>query len=284
MISGQTQSITGGNPLLDPETADTITFGAVFTPASIPGLSFSIDYFDITVEDAIQAGIPAQTILDQCLATGDSTFCDLITRASSGTLAAGTFGVGFQQTNVNIAEIQTAGLDLQANYAFDLEMLSDGLADYGRVRVDYAATILDQLDTTSFPGADVIDCAGKFGNQCGGLSNGTPVSPEYRHRVMATWETPWPWEVSATWRHYLAVDNDNTSDLLKAELPSMGYLDLSGNWQINDTVTVRGGVLNVFAEQAPVFSGAGPALGNGNTYPTIYDTSRHLFASVTATF
>ena len=32
VLAGQTQSLTGGNPLLDPESADTITFGFVWTP------------------------------------------------------------------------------------------------------------------------------------------------------------------------------------------------------------------------------------------------------------
>jgi outer membrane receptor protein involved in Fe transport len=87
--------LTGGNPNLNPEEADTVTVGLVYTPAFVENLSISIDYFDILVEDAIEAGIPAQTTFNQCLATGNSVFCDLITRASSGTLAAGTSGVGF---------------------------------------------------------------------------------------------------------------------------------------------------------------------------------------------
>ena len=47
VISGQTQSITGGNPFLDPETADTTTFGFVWTPEFADGLSVSVDYFTI---------------------------------------------------------------------------------------------------------------------------------------------------------------------------------------------------------------------------------------------
>jgi outer membrane receptor protein involved in Fe transport len=278
VISGQTQSITGGNPLLDPEVSDTLTFGAVFTPEAVPGLSVSLDYFDITVEDFIAAGISAQTVLDECLATGEATFCDLITRSSSGSVAAGPAGVGFQQTNINIAELSTSGLDLQVVYGFDLEDVSASLADFGSVRVDYAATFLDSYDFVNFPGADVDECAGFFGNTCG-----TPVA-EYRHRLLTTWESPWDFEVTATWRHTSGVDNDNEADDLETTIAPIGYLDLSGNWQLNDTLNLRGGVLNVFAEQAPVFTAAGTGTGNGNTYPTVYDTSRYFFAGVTANF
>ncbi len=264
VISGQTQSLTGGNPNLSPEEADTVTFGFVWT--GLEGLSVSVDYFNILVEDAISAGIPAQTTLDECLATGNPVFCDLIQRSSVGSLAAGTFGVGFQQTNVNIAELETTGVDLQVLYGFEVGRHS--------FDVDYAATILDKLDTVPFPGASSIKCAGFFGNQC-------DVVPEYRHRVVGTWNTPWSVDVSATWRFFGETDNDNPGDTLEAKLDSVNYIDLSANWYLmDDTITIRGSILNLFAEDPPIFSGAGPALGNGNTYPTIYDTSTVFFAAV----
>ena len=279
VISGQTQSIVGGNPNLQPETAETITLGAVFTPSFIDDLTISIDYFDIVVEDAVGTGASSQTILDECLATGDPEFCNLVSRASNGTLASG-FGTnyGFIQTNLNVAELSTTGVDVQVQYRFDLEDVSAALGDWGGLRFDYAATFLEELDTIPFSGADPVKCAGFFGNACG-----TP-SAEYRHRLMTTWETPWPAEIAATWRHFSATDNDNENETLETDIPAMGYLDLSGNYQVLDNILLRGGVLNVFAEQAPVFTSAGPPLGNGNTYPTVFDTSRVFFASVTANF
>ena len=279
VISGQTQGITGGNPNLEPETAETVTLGVVFTPSQVPGLSVSVDYFDITVEDAVGTGPSAQTVLDECLATGDPQFCGLVTRAPNGTLASG-FGTnyGFLQTNLNIAELATSGVDVQVNYRFDLADMYSPLSDYGSVRIDYAATFLETLETTPFPGGAVVKCAGFFGNSCG-----TP-SPEYRHRIMTTWQTPWDLDASLTWRHFGGVDNDNPNDTLESEIPAIGYLDFTGSYQATDGILVRAGVLNLLGEGAPVFSGAGPALGNGNTYPTVYDTSRYMFASITAQF
>jgi outer membrane receptor protein involved in Fe transport len=116
VISGQTQSLTGGNPFLDPEEADTTTIGFVWEPTFANGLSISVDWFDIQVDDAIQAGISAQIVLDNCLDTGDPTFCGLINRGFGGTLASGSPGVGFQQTNINIAELATSGIDFQVIY------------------------------------------------------------------------------------------------------------------------------------------------------------------------
>ncbi len=271
VLAGQTQSITGGNPNLDPESADTVTYGFVWTPAFVDGLSVSLDYFNILVEDAIEAGIPAQTTLDQCLATGNPAFCNLITRDPDGSLAAGEPGVGFLSTNVNIGELETTGFDLQVVYAF--EYGSHGF------NVDYAATILDQLDEVPFPGGEPIQCEGFFGNQCG-----TP-GPEYRHRAILTWNTPWDVDVTGTWRHFGETDNDNPADTLETKLDSVDYLDLAANWFVMDDIAVKLSILNVTAEDPPVFSGAGPAsFGNGNTYPTVFDTSRAMIASVKFNF
>ncbi len=284
VISGQTQSITGGNPNLQPETADTFTLGVVFTPSFIDDFSISIDYFDITVEDAVGTGPSSQTILNECLGTGDAFFCNLVTRAANGTLASG-FGTnyGFLQINQNVAELSTSGVDVQINYAFDFADKIPMLGEYGGLSFDYAATFLDSLNEVAFVGDSGIECAGFFGNGCASGFSGTPA-PEYRHRLMATWETPWPWEAAVTWRHFSATDNDNTADTLEPDIPAIGYLDLTGNYQVLDNVLVRGGVLNVTAEQAPVFTSAGPPFGNGNTFPTVFDTSRVFFASVTANF
>ncbi len=276
VISGQTQSLTGGSPLLQPEKADTTTFGFVWTPEFIEGLSVSVDYFNILVEDAISAGIPAQNTLDECLATGNPTFCDLIQRSSVGSLAAGTFGVGFQKTNINIAELETTGVDLQVLYDFDVGRQS--------WRLDYAATILDKLDTVPFPGSDPIVCAGFFGNNCGDDPEKGP-SPEYRHRIVATWQSPWSIDVSTTWRHFGGTDNDNPADTLESSFDSVDYIDLSGNWYLmDDSITIRLSILNLFGEDPPIFSGAGPAVGNGNTYPTVYDTGTTYFAALKFNF
>ena len=266
VISGQTQSLTGGNPDLSPEEADTTTFGFVWTPSFVEGLSVSVDYFNILVEDAISPGISAQVTLDNCHGTGDPTFCGLITRGVNGSLASGAAGVGFQQTNINIAELETTGVDLQVVYNFDIGSHS--------FRVDYASTYLDQLDQVPFPGGDPIKCAGFFGNNCAGQApDDKGPSPEYRHRVVGTWTTPWSVDVGMTWRYFDETKNDNPSDTLETKMDAVNYIDLTAAWYImDDSITLRASLLNVLGEDPPIFSGAGPALGNGNTYPTVYDT------------
>jgi len=274
VISGQTQSLTGGNPQLAPEESDTWTVGGVFTPSFVPGLTVSVDYFNITVEGFIQGGIAAQTTLDQCLATGDPTFCSLINRATNGSLIAGIPGVGFQQTNLNIAELETAGFDIQVNYSTDIGSL-------GGLRFDYAGTYLDKFDFASFPGDTPIECAGFLNNGCV-----SPVNPQYRHRALLTWETPLDVEASVTWRHFSGTENDAVAanPEIDDDLQAVNYIDLSFFYEITDDIRLRAGVLNVTNTQPPVSTSSGPPLGNGNTFPTIYDTARTVFGGVNFRF
>ncbi len=275
VISGQTQSITGGNPDLAPESSDTFTAGFVFEPTFLPGFSLSVDYFDITVDEFISAGIAAQTTLDQCLATGDAAFCDLITRSTpNGNLVSGQPGVGFIATNLNIAELNTSGFDIQAGYSTDI-------GGIGGLRLDYAATILDTNDFVPFPGGDAIDCAGFLNNGCV-----QPVNPKYRHRAVLTWQSLFGPDINVTWRHFSSTDNDVVADNpeIDDQLPAQNYVDLSFTYGVTDTVTLRGGVLNVLNNQPPVSASSGPPLGNGNTFPTIYDTGRQFFGGINFKF
>jgi len=274
VISGQTQSLTGGNPGLQPEESDTITFGAIFTPRAIDGLTLSIDYFDIEVTDAIQAGAaPAQQVLEECLFTGNDTFCDLIQRDQGGSLIAGTPGVGFTATNINIATLETSGVDLQAVY--DVGLWDLGFEGMGSIRFDYAATILDELSTTAFPGASPLECAGKVLGGC------RAPSPEYRHRMITTWQTPWDVTVNAIWRYFSSVDNvagrENVSTNIDKGFDKQQYLDLSLDYAFSENLTFRAGVNNAAGKRPPITTSAGTAPGNGNTFPTVFDGTGRFF-------
>jgi hypothetical protein len=53
---------------------------------------------------------------------------------------------------------------------------------------------------------------------------------------------------------------------------------------MDDSITIRFSILNVFEEDLPVFTGAGTAPGNGNSYPSMYDTSTTYFAGLKYNF
>ena len=270
IAAGQTQGIFGGNPGLTPESSDTITFGVVFTPSITPGLSVSLDYFDITVDDAIVAGLGAQTILDNCLNTGADVFCNLIQRDAAGSLNASGPTTGFTLTNVNAAAIESRGVDAQVNYSFDVGA--------GDVALQYAGTYLTDSDFTPFLGANTVRCAGEFAGQCG------QPTAQYRHRALGTWNTPVEGlSTTVTWRHFGGVDNDQgpAASPVEERLGAANYFDVSGSWNFMEGITARAGVNNVFEDAFPVSISSGPASnGNNNTYPGVYDTGRFLFVGL----
>ena len=58
--------LSGGNPNVAPEEAESFTAGIVLTPTMLEGLTLTIDYFDINVTDGI-GSVSAKTALDKCL-------------------------------------------------------------------------------------------------------------------------------------------------------------------------------------------------------------------------
>ncbi len=51
--AAQINTKTGGNTDLQPEKADTYTFGAVFQPSFLPNFVLSVDYWNISIKDTI---------------------------------------------------------------------------------------------------------------------------------------------------------------------------------------------------------------------------------------
>src|SRR5690606_18992100 len=86
--------ISGGNPNLQPEVGKSWTIGAVLQPRFIPGLSVTIDYYDIKIEQAINS-LVGQSIINRCYDDPvgiNNPFCDAVfRRTSSDPLVAHTF-------------------------------------------------------------------------------------------------------------------------------------------------------------------------------------------------
>jgi iron complex outermembrane recepter protein len=277
-FAGQFNALFGGNLELEPESSDTLSFGVVFTPSFIDNFTVALDYFNITLEDQISQIPPTET-LGACLDTGDPALCGLINRGQNGTLWADP-NAFIVATNINIAEVETSGFDLETNYGFTI-------GDSGRLAFNLIGTYLDEFVQEPIPGV-VYDCKGFYGATCL-----TPL-PEWRHKLRATWTSPWNFDLSFSWRFIDAVNIDLSStdpDLqdefapINRTLGSQSYFDIAGAWQMTDTFSLRLGINNVLDEDPPVSSAVGTGFGNGNTYPQVYDAlGRYGFFAVTATF
>src|SRR5690606_18307173 len=107
----------GGNPEVNPEYSDTMTFGFVYQPAWLEGLSTSIDYFDISIKDAInQIGIT--NIMEECYTRG--AFCDQIDRGIDGRVQV------IRNVFINLDEFRTRGADIEVSYRAPVTLFGGG--------------------------------------------------------------------------------------------------------------------------------------------------------------
>ena len=106
---------SGGNPQLRAETSDSYTVGFVVQPGFVPGLSLTVDYYNIEVNNQI-ANLGLQTILNLCYdsATLANQYCGLLaTRRADSTFPE---PVGLS-AGVNFAKQRTSGIDADLNYS-----------------------------------------------------------------------------------------------------------------------------------------------------------------------
>ncbi len=139
--------ITGGNPLLDPETVDSITAGFVWSPAFAVDSSWAsrfdieFSYYSHELDGAI-GPIDAQTQLNNCVASGDSTspFCQGITRNATGAIQS------FNNRLQNLGSIETDGFDFDIFWG-----LPD--TDWGRFGIHWQNTFVNDFDAIAGDGS-----------------------------------------------------------------------------------------------------------------------------------
>lgn len=278
--ASQYNYLQGGNPDLEAEESDSYTVGFVFTPSFLDDFSMTIDYFNIKVEKVISVLNPATTV-NQCLLTGDATFCDLIQRDSLGTFWALPEGY-IVATNVNLSTWETSGFDIDMNYRMDI-------GGMGSLSFNLLGTLLDKLEFEDIPGLGTYDCVGLWGFTCG------DPNPEWRHKFRVTWFTPWNVDLSLSWRHFdsVNVDSSDSNPLLAGDyepidksLDSQEYLDVAATYTFLENYELRVGINNVTDEDPPVTAVTDPSFnGNGNTFPNTYDSlGRYVFMGLRAKF
>lgn len=147
--SSLTAVTLSGNPALQPEKADTFTAGVVLSPSS--RLRFAVDYYDIKLDGAIST-LGGQTILNRC-ASGATELCALVNRDGAGNL------LSVDNTRLNLNQVKTRGLDLEASYTMP--------AGAGDLSLRLLGTYVFDLITVDSSGS--TDRAGQ---------NGSPVSQE----------------------------------------------------------------------------------------------------------
>ena len=252
---------TGGNPNVNPEESESITIGVVLNP--MDGLTLTVDYFDITVEDGIGTVSP-KTALDKCIETGAAAFCNLINRNPvNGSLWLTGGYISAQITN--ISEEQTSGIDVIFDYSVD--------TNWGPLVVSGVTTLLDSYDIIELPGEAAIGCSGNWGGSCG--KNPMPeVMGSYTVGLTTEFDT----DVILGVRYLGESDDLNANDI---DFDAYTYLDATAIYSVNDNMSVTLGVSNLLDKEPGYTSDAGTAPGNGNTFPGYFDAfGRHIHLSI----
>lgn len=268
--SGQVRQLSGGNPNLEAEEAETLTVGFVASPSFVPNLTFSVDYFEVEITDVISSfGGGANNVIQTCytspLGGAGSPFCNAIQRGQDGLITQ------VSVTQQNVASLIVEGVDIFADYSFDLAAVP------GEFKIAYNATITEENTLIPFDGGDPITCAGEFGADCG-----NPI-PEYKHRATLQWMDG-PFSAQLLWRHIGTVDDDEGLSFTPAvtEIDAFNYFDTSGSWQVTDSVRLTAGVDNLFDEKPPIL---GDNQQQANTWPATYDVfGRTYWANIRAEF
>lgn len=150
-------AIEGGNPNLQEETADTQTYGFLWTPSFVDGLVISADYFDIQLTDAVINPTDI-AIFNACYdsPTLDNVFCPLLGRDE--TTGAANF---VELQAVNVARLETSGVEFSVNYLLPYDR-------YGDFGVAMNGTYLEALDIQQSEVPTLVDEKGLFQTSSGG--------------------------------------------------------------------------------------------------------------------
>jgi iron complex outermembrane receptor protein len=116
----------GGNPNLKPEVGSTTTFGVVLQPWD--NLSLAIDAFGISLKNAIlSVDGSAINIQNACYDSGGtSPYCELqvrpggFSRTPANQTLSNAVTLFYTGSSLNVAEVKTAGVDVEANYRMQL--------------------------------------------------------------------------------------------------------------------------------------------------------------------
>jgi outer membrane receptor protein involved in Fe transport len=257
--NSQTEGLFGGNPDLAEETSDTITLGFVAQPSAIPGLTLTVDYYNIDVDDAIgTAGI--QTVLDNCYNGVVPEFCGLINRLGNGQID------NVELTNQNVAFLGSEGIDVEVDYSFDAPGVIGG--EFG-LNIIGGYKISDEFQALAITELD--DCTGFMGGRAGVC--GEP-SPEWKHTASLR-HVKGPVLTTLRWRYLSNVRVDDPlrdldpSELFANETGAKNYFDLSSQWDISDHFQISGGIINAFDVDPPVLGDC--CSEQANTYPATYN-------------
>ncbi len=293
--------INRGNPDLVPEVGKSLTAGVILQPRFIPGLTVSIDYYDIKVENVI-SGLTGQAIINRCYddPTGiDNVFCDAVSRRTSAdNLINGTFdgqssrrlqntpditlpsgGSAFFNQPFNFAALKTSGIDVDASYTrtlgADTRLSLRGIVSY-LIRREQFTSITNPNFSTRLHGTlgDPVWAASFNANLDFGSFN-FGYNMRYVGKMVTSglaWETFFPHQ-----------DRTPTNPDARpfAQYKAQTYHNIRAGFDINENFEFYTGVDNLFNNLPPYDTVGNGSIAGDSIYP---NTGRFYYAGFQAKF
>jgi iron complex outermembrane recepter protein len=290
--AGQINVTSGGNQNLDFEIANTWTVGFVTTPAAVPGLSVSVDYFNIQLDGAIgSAGIG--DVIDGCyqgeLNFSANNFCQLIerSRTTGGLDGAPNEVRGLLLNLSNLGRIKTDGIDVSVNWGTEL---TDNIG----FDLSVNGTWTNQNRFQAIAGSadsPFRDCVGFYSVNCGS------IQPEYVFDTRTSLSFADDALLSLRWRYLSGTEQEpldiesqgaafigNTDlfgDVDFTQIPAESYFDLTAQFYAMDNLTLTLTVQNLL-DNKPAIVGSdigSTAFNSGNIFPSTYDALGRRYAA-----
>jgi outer membrane receptor protein involved in Fe transport len=258
---------TFGDASLDPEEADTFTFGAVWNPNfeqdMLSDLRISIDYYQIEIDRAI-AAVPAAQTLQKCYNLDGSNpdydpenfFCQQFERDSGGIFNF------VNQPYLNLGGFQTAGVDVAVDWSIPLSFNGGDSS----LNLNSFTNYLQEFKIATFEDSP-------FQENAGTISSGDSY-PELKVVNTATL-TLGDFSLTGRWRHTSSMDDSSTISNPNSEtqgVPSYNYVDLSAAYSFQDRYEFRLGVNNLEDKTPPVVADTSAV-----TNPGVYDVVGRSF-------
>lgn len=240
----QLSAVSAGNANLTAETSDNWTVGLVYSPnwsdnaTWTSGITTSIDFYNVEIEDAVQGANPGDVITG-CVLTLDPFFCDSAPRSVSGRLDV------ISNPLQNIGAIESSGFDLVVNY------LSPEFG-IGQFNVAVNATHLDEYieRTRNADGSiSVNDLTGTHTDE-----TFQRAFPEWRAVTTIDWfKERWSGALTFRWFDDMTLDSGSNLD-------SATFTDLQVRYNppiLNDSIRLTLGFNNLLDEDPSVCDACG---------------------------
>jgi len=291
--AGQVNITQGGNINLGAEDADTWTIGAVFQPDFLPGFVATIDYYNITITDAITT--PTEDDIFQTCFGPDYAQGNFAIDAASATdpnctsirrnpATGNLFGElattpGLPRFFSNQGRIFTDGIDLTLTYSTDLS------SDIGWSS-SFAGNWTNNEEFQSTPNGVNRQCVGFYSTNCGGVGSGS-LNPE----LSFNWRNTLTYDIFALSLNWQWIDSFEVEPAQAGNfqpqfesIDAFSYFDLTLRAEI-DPLTLVLGVQNLLDKSPPIVGSniGSTGFNSGNTFPSTYDVRGRSYA-VTAQF